>query len=340
MKSAVPTEENKPLLSMKQYSLLKAPLALSAAYAALSMATPIASAAVIDLTKAVGESITPDGIYWTFDEGTIGTSTTPATDHSSINGTPGNLQGTLNGPKSGNPPPVYAEGKFGNGVHITGTSRDNLDQNVIWDGRTNNLDASQIDMAGKDFTVGIWLKLNSFNAGSIQDVYLMERGIPVFPGASGTQRNFLSLRLTKGTSDNWVMILLVGDGVHSTVSIESGISFRNPNDLEWHHYAFTLQPIEDGKSLVQFYLDGETFGDEKTINIQPAPILNTEPGQKELRVGERNGSSYYSAFDGVVDDFFMTSGVHTFAIPEPSSLALLPLVGIGALLARRRCSLR
>ncbi len=300
--------------------------------ALLSTSAPSAQAGVIDLSKPVGDSITPTGVYWTFDEGTKGTHDHDAKDHSG-NGYDGVLTPGTEGAS-----PTYTEGKFGNGIQIQATSPTLLDPNVFYDG--TGQDVSAIDFSGKEFTVGLWLKLNSYNEGASQTIFLVERGNSIFPN-SATRRNFFSFRLLKSSNDTWQLNLMIGDGEQESISVSSSTAatgFNAPNDLDWHQFAFSLKPTEGG-SLLQFYLDGESLGGEKFIDRQIAAI--TDDTAKRLRVGERNSSSYQSVFDGTIDDFFMTEGVHTFAIPEPgTTLLLLPVVGLGLLAMNRRTSQR
>lgn len=294
-----------------------------------------ADAAVIDLSKPVDESITPTGVYWKFDEGAAGASTPVATDHSG-NGYAGTLTASATGAT-----PVYAAGKFGNGVHIqqtSGATPGNLDPSVYWSNSASGATAPGLDFAAAGaFTAGLWLKLDDYKRGLNQTIYLMERGSSVFvnhtPGA--TQRNFFSFQLNKWAADNWTLTLLLGDGVNPSVSVGmgSGISFTQPNDLEWHHFAFSLESTDEG-SVVRFYVDGELLG-MQTVDFTLNPLDPTKGSERHLRVGERNASQYLSAFDGVIDDVFITQGAHTFAIPEPSAALLVPLVGVGLLFARK-----
>lgn len=300
----------------------------------LGMSVLPVGAAVIDLSKPVGETLTPTGLYWKFDEGAPGAATPVATDHSG-NGYDGALTVSAT-----NVTPTYASGKFGNGVHIqrtSGSTPGNLDPSVYWSNSASGGEAAGLDFSGTGaFTAGLWLKLDDYDRGANQTIYLIERGSSVFVNTAqgATQRNFFSFQLNKWTADNWTLSLLVGDGVNPSVSIGmgNGISFTNPNDLDWHHFAFSLES-GDGGSVVRFYVDGQLLGTQ-AVDFTLAALDPTKGSERQVRVGERSASQYLSAFNGVIDDVFITEGAHAFAIPEPSGAMLLPLAGAGLLFAR------
>ena len=299
----------------------------------LGLSALTAGAAVIDLSKPVSESLTPSGLYWKFDEGAVGQSTPSATDHSG-NG----YNGTLTPSDTGGLP-VRTEGRFGMGVQIdrtSGATPNALDPSVYWGATAAGGNASGLDFAaGGAFTAGLWLKLDAIDTGANQLIYLIERGVFVFRNTTqgATQRNFFSLQMNKWNNDTWTLNLHLGDGINPTVSIGAGKAFSDPSNLDWHHIGFSLETIEGG-SRVRFYLDGNLLG-EGIVDYTMADLIATNGTERQVRVGERNASSYGSAFNGSVDEVFITSGVHTFMIPEPGSVALLSLAGLGVVVARK-----
>ncbi len=305
----------------------------------LGLSGLMAHSAVIDLSKPLSDSLTPSGLYWKFDEGTVDASTPAATDHSG-NGYSGTLTPSATGGL-----PTYAPGRFGNGVNIrrtSGSTPGNLDPNVYWEATASGGSAAGLDFAEAGaFTAGLWLKMDDIDTGSNQLIYLIERGPSVFYSTNPAtrQRNFFSFQLNKWADDSWTINLMLGDGTNPTVTANGGVSFRNLNDLDWHHLAFSLEETEGG-SLVRFFIDGEQLG-QSVVSYTLAALIAANGSERQVRVGERNASAYGSTFNGTVDDVFITSGAHTFMIPEPGSVALLSLTGLGAAaLARKKLLVR
>jgi hypothetical protein len=97
---------------------------------------------------------------------------------------------------------------------------------------------------------------------------------------------------------------------------------------EWHHAAVTFTAGTGGT----LYLDGEvykTYSSTETSN-------NTS---NELHIGSRDGGEGF--FDGLIDDVRLYDEVLDAddvkaLVPEPATMAILALGGIGVLLRRRR----
>lgn len=269
--------------------------------------------ALIDLSKPLSDSISPSGVYWNFNQGTIGDTSTVAQDQTS-NGYNGTLY-------SGNGnSPVYAPGRFGNGISLVDSSASQQGPRVTWDGGTHSGDNTALDLTSS-FTMGTWVKFNDYNAGSQQKVHVMERGISHFADSS-IQRNFVSFYLQKWGVDTWSPTLWLGNG-ERVVTLAPIVADRTTafNDLDWHHVAVTLQTTDSGIE-VQFFVDGIALGDA----IQSDFILGTvlTNNDRLFTLGERNASSYQGVVNAVFDEAFVTDGAHTFMIPEPAdSVAFL-----------------
>ncbi len=258
---------------------------------------------VIDLTKPVASSIKPDGLYWSFDGGTIDDWMPDPVDDLSGNGYAGYL---LAGGKK--PQPTYVAGKFGTAIGIQGnTPPETMDdgstvtfQNprITW--KTYNApagqDTSQIDMHDKSFTAGVWIKLDKINSGEVQTIRLLHRG---------QAESVWSLDLRKGEDDLWK---LASNMSGFQTAFNSTAQSDALNDGQWHHLAFSFRK-EDSSGTVVFWIDGVQIGDEVTSEGR---LPETQPKDRIFTLGESNTGSFPTGFEGALDDLFVTSGVYTF----------------------------
>lgn len=72
---------------------------------------------------------------------------------------------------------------------------------------------------------------------------------------------------------------------------------------KWHHIAFAY----DGMGTVTFFFDGLPWGQDTQ-----GPRESVSPGQYDLHIGDRAGSSYAS-FPGFIDEVRITKGARTFS---------------------------
>lgn len=263
---------------------------------ALSLCLFPLSAATIDLSKPVSESLKPDGIYWAFDNGTRGDSYPVEVEDTSGN----NYDGRLREGKV-RPLPVYDEGKFGLALRFPALPEDfeynprNPNPAVIWRLRDTPeaWDETKLDMEGKSFTGGLWMKLDKILEGQRQVIVLFVRG------SSPRQWGFV---LVKEPTDDW------------TFRFARCISPKTQelNDGAWHHVAFVVD-AEGDASFVSFWLDGQRLGEPIALE---APLLAPETDSDRFFIlGESNVGNFSTGFEGLLDDVFVTGGVHTFEPP-------------------------
>lgn len=266
----------------------------------LFAATKASSQTTINLSKPVSQSLNPDTLYWPCDEGTLGTSSPEEVIDLSGNGFDGKLL-----PGKLHPQPIYAEGKFGTAIQFHGdtppvvgdggkeTAR-NPNPSIRWRLRdTPGTEGNQLDMAGKSFTAGLWIKVEKSNSGKMQTIMLMNRGY-----APDRQWGFM---LIKDDMDLWTLMVR---GLKSTIQTDV------LNDSGWHHLAFSLDSHGDDGSTVSYWLDGMVLGEPVT---GPSAILEPESdAERVFQVGERNVGNFSSGFAGLIDDIFVTTGIHTF----------------------------
>lgn len=189
-----------------------------------------------------------------------------------------------------------------------------------------------LSMVGKDFTGGIWVSFNSLlsvSSGTTHRIVLMDRG--GFNINNGTNRGHWGLGIERNINGQWRLVFNTGNGA-STNNLISNLYTDSLPPLqldEWYHFGFTYDYNEEGDNVVTFWMNGETIG-TATTSLNITTLTESDSDYETTRrfvVGERAVSTYLSVFDGSVDDIFVTEGIHTFAIPEPSLFALL---GLGA----------
>ncbi|MEI8313702.1 MAG: LamG-like jellyroll fold domain-containing protein [Verrucomicrobiota bacterium] len=256
--------------------------------------------AAIDLSKPVSQSLKPDTLYWPCDGGTIGKSSPPEVKDLSGNGFTGKLL-----PGKIHPEPVYAAGKFGTALRFHGVTPPvagddgketfrNPNPCIRWQLRDSPgmADGAKLDMAGKSFTAGLWIKVEKTNPSQAQSIMLMNRGF-----AQERQWGFM---LAKDNLDAWTLRIQ---------SSKSSVKTDAINDSAWHHLAFSLDS-HDGETTVTYWLDGAILGEPVTSGrVIAEPESDAE---RVFRVGERNVANFSTGFAGLIDDIFVTSGIHTF----------------------------
>lgn len=276
---------------------------ISAAFlcASLGLAAEAESKA-IDLKKPVGESLKPDGFYWTFDEGILGEGQPSEMDDVSGNGFVGRIVKV-----AGKPQITYAEGKFGTGIYAQG-----LGGMVEWTEKSLVNAASEpgrLTMKDQPFTGGVWFKMDDRRPGMHALIRQTEGGVgwrlcvvkETEKGVSPDRDEDISMQ---SPGDTWLLDFEVGDSRVKGKTLAATPVFA---DGKWHHVGFSVSSEKsEGKTpaakdfTVTYWLDGEVFD---TVSFQ-ANAPDPEPGTLSLRAGFRVW--------GVMDDAFVTTGIHTF----------------------------
>lgn len=240
---------------------------------------------VIDLGKPVGENLRPDGFYWAFDDGLLGQTEPAITPDLSGNGFEGRISGDTK-----TAVPTYAEGKFGTAIYVQGFPQ------IRWTAKNAlNSVAENAKLLAKNqpFTSGIWFKMDDRKPAG----HLLIR---LNPPKSGWRLGIY--RETGETADSeatsWRLSVDFGESGGRLKSQASTSAFV---DGQWHHVGFSFEPgMEGGPVTVVYWLDGELFD---TVTAS-AVAEDGEPIDRFLSVG--NGVW------GLLDDAFVTSGIHTF----------------------------
>lgn len=269
--------------------------------ASLGLAADVASKA-IDLKKPVGESLKPDGFYWAFDDGLLGESQPSEVDDLSGNGFVGRI---VNVPAK--PPITYADGKFGTGIYAQG-----LGAMVEWTEKSPVNAATEPDrltMKDKPFTGGVWFKMDDRRPGLHALIRQTEAGVGwrfcvVKETEKGVPPDLDKDLSTQSQGDTWKLDFEIGDSRIRGMSAASTAAFA---DGKWHHVGYSVSSEKSdektagaGAFTVTYWLDGEVFD---TVHFQ-AVTPDPEPGSLSLRAGFRVW--------GVLDDAFVTTGIHTF----------------------------
>lgn len=299
----------------------------------VALAATHASAAVIDLSKPVSESLeTFTGIYWKMDDAYFDGTHTRTTDASGNDYT-GYLEAGVESPVPYLVSGVNLPGATGYGSAIRLTSNDatpspsDRNSRIYYNVPSNN---NHLGMEATDFTAGAWLSFSSLQEGA-QQVMIMDRGVRgLNPSGNGGGWAFY---LEKNANDLWRIAFTARDNTASSTVYSGSYTDLNINLDEWFHFAFAFDYDATAGNNITFYLNGVSLG---SIAIDRNITIGTSTSARRFSVGERANSTYSSTFDGSVDDLFVTEGLHTFqAIPEPGSAALTVMVGVGVIALRR-----
>lgn len=276
-------------------------------------------AAVIPLDVPVGSTLTPDGIYWTYND-----QSGPLIADESGNGYNGTMIQGYNNPNWVNQPTLAAgvnvpgASDYGNGMSVVGKSQ-------VYAGNQNPSaryepsSPSAYAMAGVDFTGGTWLMADPSTVVPVGyiNMYLMTSGNSWVGDGHWTVSLY-----TEDVGETWFVIFQAGDGLAwSSGSLE----VSNLLDGDWHHVGFNFNA---GTNAAQFWIDGTQLAG--SVQLTNGVGLPGDYEDRTFRVGERVGGNGYSemSFTGMFDDTFVTTGLHSFAaIPEPSVSVLLAVAG-------------
>jgi len=267
---------------MKKYALL---YSILAAAGGIGMLSAEGGGKVIDLNKPVGDSLVPDGFYWTFDDGIAGESEPLIVQDHSGNSFDGHISSA-----GGSPTPTYADGVFGTAIYVQGNPQ------VTWR-KGHKLDAapdpSKLTMKGQAFTGGVWFKMDDRKPAAHVLIRRDDNTI-------GWRLMVLKDQEADKESDgaSWYLNLEYGDSRIRGTSLASTPVFA---DGKWHHVGFSVSPGPDeGQFTTVFWIDGEIFD---TVAFK-ATVPDPKPEYRFLSVG--NGVW------GLLDDAFVTTGVHSF----------------------------
>lgn len=267
----------------------------------------LCAAAVINLDRPVAVSLNPDIIYYSFDDYSANPPPSQVTvpnlaqkdEEQQARLRPGSFSiPTLSdaGSKEG----------FGSSIRFSGGQKTS--------GSTQNSYLNILDTAeplqfdSRSFTLGVWLKLDLIlSKESKQQVVIFDKGTIDYKG-TGAGGFSLYLESPAG-DDNWQILLQTRNG--STLTTARSTSF-NLAVSTWLHIGVSF---DHESGLPVFWYNGEALAAEGSALL--GAIGQTS---RFAALGERTTSAYYSTFSGEMDDFFITSGVHSFAIPEPTTL--------------------
>jgi hypothetical protein len=250
--------------------------------------------AVIDLNKPVLESLRPDGFYWAFDDGIIGTSDPKTIEDLSGNGITGLLGGSREVPT-----PTYADGKFGSAIFLQGVG-----SIVRWvEGNRTGSPMGLLTSGekGKAFTAGIWYKME--DTKPVGHTLMCRDGGARIGWRIALVKTDSKDKETPGSS--WKLRMEFGDYKGNPGTKAATDAFA---DGGWHHIGISVAPdgsaAKSADGLADFtavyWLDGQLFD---TVAFTTKEV-DVEQGSHSIVVGP--------AAMGIADDAFITSGVHAF----------------------------
>lgn len=255
---------------------------------------------VISLDKPITGAITPDILYYTFDEeGNIQNEST----NQGYNGRA--RAGSFHVPK-----PV--DGRFGLALHFSGEPKS--DASI----RNSYVEILQGDELNFDqyssFTMGVWLRLNAdLPIVEGQKIVLFDKGGVAYNGSdSGGFSFYLQRSPGEEESGRWEMIFETRNGQRSAIIKTVPVVLPLAN-TEWHHVGVSF---DRDNQVVVFWFNG----DEVDISPESQKLgLEIAITPRGVIIGERQTNGYMSIFQGELDDFFITSGIYNFLPPQPRS---------------------
>ncbi len=250
--------------------------------------------AVIDLKKPVIESLRPDGFYWAFDDGIVGTSDPKTMEDLSGNGITGLVSG---GSKS--PTPTYADGKFGTAIFLQGVG--SIVRWVEGNRASSPMGLLTSGENGKAFTAGIWFKME--DTKPVGHTLMCRDGGARIGWRIALVKTDSKDMETPGSS--WKLRMEFGDYKGNPGTRAATDAFA---DGGWHHIGISVAPdgsaAKSADGLTDFtavyWLDGQLFD---TVAFTTKEV-DVEQGSHSIIVGP--------AAVGIADDAFITSGVHAF----------------------------
>lgn len=308
----------------------------------------LGNAAIIDLSRPVDESISPNGIYWTYDSAS-GVAPDQTTPDSSGNGYTGSLVVGLNNGSPVNAPTlatgVSVPGTSGYGDAVNVISKNgtpsytaNMNPSVRFQGSNGTPGSSYaFTMGDTDFTGGTWMYMDDSSLNVTSGAY---RSMTIMTSGNWfTNTPYWTLYLEKTNMNVWNLGFSAGDGTtFNSGSVATGVTGLNFFTDEWVHLGFNF---DDSSNTVSFWINGELLATTLSLtNGVGTPGTGADTYvQKTFRVGESVTSAFYNSigFSGAFDDTFVTTGIHSFAaVPEPSTWALGILGGAAVMLLLRR----
>jgi hypothetical protein len=237
--------------------------------------------------------------HWTFDEASSGTATTV------LDSSGNNRSGTATGGVT------YTAGKVGTGA-------------LSFDGSTGyvrilNSHNTALDMAGPQYTVAWWAKVDQVNGG-------LNTMIGNDDGQDYADGILLYTSLTSGS-------IYTAQNSHSngTQTVYTGYNFSPSNLGKWVQFALTYDNTTHERN---FYVNGALYG---TFPTSYDAGTNQSTDLYFGRYTVNNSGYFNGSLDDVrIYDNALTASEIAQLVPEPTTLGVLGLGGLLALGRRRR----
>lgn len=261
--------------------------------------------ATISLAKPVAASIPAlTGVYWAFDEAIGPSSVFPDASGNGYDGMPMAGNGET---------PTLVEGVnrpgtsgYGKAVRLkTSAAVPDPDGNprVLANLPVEN----NLGFVETSFTGGLWMRHSGEISAGTQTMILMDKG--GFNTALGEGAGHFCLFLNRQQGEVKIGFQL-GDGEKNETVFSRLPGDTDLLDGQWHHVGFNLDSATDAESAISFWVDGEPA---ETIPLGVRLTTgNADSATRRFCIGERVTSTYFSTFDGEMDDVFLTEGHFDF----------------------------
>jgi hypothetical protein len=215
----------------------------------------------------------------------------------------------------------YGTGKFGNGAVCPGGINSGDDWQIEYSsGAGYNMDAIGADPS---LSVAIWVDPSAL------PTTIGQRSVIFDKCASNNPTAGYNLYLYYDT-DNKVY-LKAEIGTKAGTSVKASVV----SDLvvgQWSHLALVWDAATDA---LKIYENGSVITSTTSAGSIYAPSIGGSTNAQLLRVGQRLCANY-GAFNGTLDDLKVSNIAIDYAIPEPTTIVILGMGAITAVLRRRK----
>lgn len=201
---------------------------------------------------------------------------------------------------------------YGKGVFLLAHPDNPTEQRngrVVFNYGTTDITVNRLNLSDTDFTIGLWFKFDRL-PGKGQRAVLVSKGTIDSTKAGGNY----GILLERNGQGDWRLRFTLSDG-QEIANVTTPYGAVSVGQGQWNHVGvtFAFRPGDTNEATLWWNGVNIASGNPR---LAPAPGDATL-GARTLSVGERASSTWFSNFEGAVDDFFITEGQHPFTPPAP-----------------------